>query len=112
MQLYTVHFTTKQLVSKFDDKGRKIGEYDIDYPQTLHALPLSTCQGYKKFGNWRIEPYYADVSKRPFEGKKAKTEYRGSVPAGKPKATVPLASTVQNAAASGNLAAAINAGAK
>ncbi len=114
-QLYTVHFTTKQVVSQFDAKGVKTGEYEMDYPQTLHALPLSTAQTYKKFGNWRIEPYYSDVSKRPFESKKAHTEYRGSTASTKHKATVSAAggkSVTQNAAASGNLAAAINAGSR
>lgn len=116
MQLYTVHFTTKQIVSQFDAKGRKTGEYEMDYPQTLHALPLSTCQGYKKFGNYRIEPYYADASKRPVQSSKQSASFRGSVPSGKkaasPAKSVPTGKSVQNAARTGDLAAAISAGAK
>lgn len=116
-QLYTVHFTTKQVVSKFDEKGRKTGEYEMDYPQTLHALPHSTAMTYKKFGNFRMEPYYLSEAQRSHGAKKAQTEFRGAVPSGKNK---PLATTsapsgksaAQSAAASGNLAAAINAGAR
>ncbi|MBD9511524.1 hypothetical protein IB265_32735 [Ensifer sp. ENS10] len=113
MQLYTVHFTTKQVVSQFNDKGVKTGEYTMDYPQTLHALPLSTCQGYKKFGNWRIEPYYSDATKRPVESRKQRTDFRGSTPAAKKAApkSAPK-SSVGNAARTGDLAAAINAGVK
>ena len=111
-QLFTVHFTTKHLVSKFDDKGKKIGEYEADIPQTVTALPHSTALGYKKFGNFRMEPYYTSVSQRPYEAKKARTEYRGAVPNSKAKAPVSRTTTTQSAAASGNLAAAINAGAK
>ena len=114
MQLYTVHFTTKQLVSQFDEKGRKTGEYELDYPQTIHALPRSTAETYKKFGNWRIEPYYADVSKRPMEAKK-QSFGRATVPSGKNKPTPATSapsgkSSTRNAAATGDLAAALNAG--
>ncbi|QNH71721.1 hypothetical protein V1VFAS_123 [Rhizobium phage V1VFA-S] len=110
MQLYTVHFTTKHVVSQFDDKGRKIGEYTTDIAQTINALPLSTCQGYKKFDNWRVEPYYADISKRPMESKKQSFNFRGAAPTSGKKA--PAASSVKNAAKTGDLAAAISAGVK
>jgi hypothetical protein len=114
MQLYTVHFTTKQVVSQFDANGRKTGEYEMDYPQTIHALPRSTAETYKKFGNWRIEPYYADVSKRPMESKKQSVG-RATVPSGKntlaPAKNAPSGkSGTKNAAATGDLAAALNAG--
>ncbi|OWZ90456.1 hypothetical protein B9J07_28130 [Sinorhizobium sp. LM21] len=113
MQLYTVHFTTKQVVSQFNDRGVKTGEYEIDYPQTLHALPLSTCQGYKKFGNWRIEPYYSDATKRPVESRKQNSNFRGTTPAAKKAAPAkPKTSSISNAARTGDLAAAISAGAK
>lgn len=115
-QLFTVHFTTKHLVSQFDEKGRKTGEYEAEIPQTVSALPHSTAMGYKKFGNFKIEPYYMSVAHRPFEAKKVHTEARGfpsgrnnparatSVPSGKTAA--------RDAAATGDLAAAINAGAR
>jgi hypothetical protein len=117
MQLYTVHFTTKQIVSQFNDKGVKTGEYTTDYPQTLHALPLSTCQGYKKFDNWKVEPYYADASQRPVHSNKQRSEYRGTAaPSGKkaasPAKSVPSGKSIANAAKTGDLAAAISAGAK
>jgi hypothetical protein len=116
-QLYTVHFTTKQIVSQFDAKGRKIGEYETDIAQTIHALPHSTALGYKKFGNFKMEPYYLSEAQRSHGASKAKTEYRGTVPSGKTKpyagsSAVTAKSAAKSAAASGNLAAAINAGAK
>lgn len=116
-QLYTVHFTTKQVVSQFDSKGVKTGEYEIDYPQTLHALPHSTAMTYNRFGNFRMEPYYASVSERPMSASKARTTHYGATPNGKksptPARSAPSGkSIVNNAAATGNLAAALNAGAK
>jgi hypothetical protein len=113
MQLFTVHFTTKHIVSRFDDKGVKIGEYEADIPQTVHALPRSTAETYKKFGNWRIEPYYADVSKQPVKGGKQQFNFRGTSPSAKKAAPKPSAgSAIKHAARTGDLAAAISAGAK
>lgn len=116
-QLYTVHFTTKQIVSQFDAKGRKTGEYETDIAQTLHALPHSTAMGYKKFGNFKMEPYYISEAQRSHGATKANANFRGTVPSGRAKPTasptaITAKSAAKNAAASGNLAAAINAGAK
>lgn len=55
--LYTVHFTTRQTVSKFDARGRLTGEYQTDIPQTISALPVSTARQYADCDNFRMEPY-------------------------------------------------------
>lgn len=45
---YTVRMKAKKLVSKFDEKGRKISDEEILIDQVYHDLPLQTAQGYLK----------------------------------------------------------------
>ena len=48
MQLYTVHFTTKRIVTEFDAKGKVIGTYTTNIAQTIQALPYQTTKQYEK----------------------------------------------------------------
>ena len=57
MQLYTVHFTTKRIVTEFDAKGKVIGTYTTDITQTIQALPYQTTKQYESCDNYWREPY-------------------------------------------------------
>jgi hypothetical protein len=110
MQLYTVHFSTKQIVSQFNAKGQKTGEYQLDYPQTLHALPLTTAQQYKTCDNYSIEPYFIEAHKQAVNSFKPKSrpDYSGAAKRGKTFTKKAAKSSVSHAAETGDLAAALN----
>ena len=120
MQLYTVKMTTKQIVSRFDDKGAKISESEILIPVTYTDLPLQTAQMYRSKnpdGNVQIIAQQAILnSARARPGQYASTGERRErkqvssyVPSSKPASkSAPKPSAVQNAAQSGDLSAAIN----
>lgn len=57
MQLYTVHFTTKRIVTEFDTKGKVIGTYTTDIAQTIQALPYQTTKQYEKGRENRLSLY-------------------------------------------------------
>lgn len=109
MQLVTVRFTTKHLVSVFDDRGRKTGEYEDAIPQCISGIPRVTAESYRKFDNWSVEPYVAEPERKS-------SFNRPNVKAGPVTITMSArrvgktnAAKVAAAAASGDLAAAINA---
>lgn len=114
-QLYTVSFTTQTLIKKFGPRGKIIGETRLDKPITITALPHSTAMSYSGCDNFKIEPYQMDdrykrVSKGSGRddsvgsGTKKVSVRRGDAVA----ATAPTRSKVENAAATGNMAAAIS----
>lgn len=113
MQLYTVHMTTKSIVSRFDDKGRKIEEIVSEIPVTFHDLPLQTAHMYRDKnpdGNVRIV-----AQQGVLDNKRARASEYASRPREERRATKPAASkstspqsSVQNAAQTGDLSAALN----
>lgn len=113
-QLYTVSFTTKKLVKKFDARGKMIGEAELSSPITFTALPLATAKSYAMCDNYKIEDYVPDArgsGKTHGWGEAATKKFERHRPApsasGKPvkaKATAPA----HSAARSGDLSAAIN----
>lgn len=111
MQLYTVHYTLAHSVTKYDSRGKPIDSYVDDIPHTLTALPHSTALQYKNCKNFRMEPYTPDA-RRPITAQKSTADYRGTRAVSKSKTVKASSSSVRSAAASGDLAAAINAGAK
>jgi hypothetical protein len=46
-QLYSVTFTRRQLISVFDEKGKKIDDREERISVTLHDLPYTTAEAYK-----------------------------------------------------------------
>jgi len=64
MQLYSVYFTQKHTVTKYNRNGKKIGEYVDDIPHALHALPYSTAMQYATCDNFRLERYYLEQNQQ------------------------------------------------
>lgn len=129
MQYYSVHFTEKRLVDVYGtsgrDKGKKIRSYSEDIPRTIHMLPLSTAMQYKTCDNFRYEPYVPEASERingspnyrarNLASRKGKHVHmtHTTVPVRSKRASVNTSkstSAIKQAAMSGDLAAAINAG--
>lgn len=109
MSLYTVRFTTKRIVTRYGTRREVISEELTEVPITMKDLPLATAQGYSQCDNFSMEKQFAQVD--------AKTTYRknsrngrawrdvdvGSAPAAKPKRNAKL-----DAAATGDMGAALN----
>ena len=117
IQLYTVRLHQSKLISRFDMKGKKIEDREELITVTFTDLPLQTAQMYQKTSKeGRCEIIKQDMAsfgkdrtrvqfgKNAFK-RKAKGDDVGVAPA-QPKQT-----TVQTAAKTGNMAAAINQGA-
>ena len=117
-ELYTVRFTTKTPVKKYDGKGKVIAETAVDTPIELPGLTLQQAQSYSDNANFRMERFYG----KPKASKGAARDMgfgigakrTGSAPSAvvtasrslaKPAATI---STTVAAARTGNLGAAIN----
>ncbi|MGV1754782.1 hypothetical protein [Agrobacterium sp. CG674] len=106
MQLVTVRFTTKNVVSQFDAHGVKTGEYETEIQQCITGIPKSTADGYRKFGNWSIEPYHVDPDLK-LGGRGIKKGDVKIVMSSR-RAGKSFVSKVTAAAATGDLAAALN----
>lgn len=106
--LYNVHYTTRQTVTRYNAKGKMIGQYDTDIPHTLTALPMPTALQYKTCDNFRMEPYVPERRER-HRGivHQPRKDAVGSAPRPKKPARP---NATQKAAATGDLAAAINGG--
>jgi hypothetical protein len=66
-QLYTVRFTTRMMVNKYDAKGKLICAV-ANASEIVHtALPYSTAMSYSKCDNFKIEPYEVE-QKRTSKG--------------------------------------------
>lgn len=119
--LFTVTFTTKALVNKYDAKGKMIAQEVLGKPVTITALPYSAAMSYSKCDGFTIEPYVME-DRRKFtpkgtgrdasvgNGTKKVSYSRGEeVKTGKQLNTAGVGtSKVNQAAASGNLGAALN----
>ena len=122
-ELFTVSFTTRKLVKKFDTKGKPTGEIKIDTPVTITALPHATAMSYSGCDNFKIERYEPDTNKRftakgsgrdasVGNGTRKIAHTAEGVKKGKELNVVTSGkgvSKIEQAARSGDLAAAINA---
>lgn len=113
--LYNVYFTTRQIVTSYDATGKKIGEVENAIPHSLTALPLSTALQYKDLGNFRIERYVAEQKSWSGRNKSKHHRFEPTTRGMKKGETLRGAGTstkhrtsIAEAAATGDLAAAIN----
>ena len=115
-QLYNVSFTTRTIGRKYDAKGKEVGTFQLDQPVTLSALPYATAMSYKIADNFKIEPYVPERQRSKFgsgrdnsvgNGAKMRPVARAEASVAKPAAKAGR-SRVAEAAASGNLGAALN----
>jgi hypothetical protein len=115
-QLYTVSFTTQVLVKKYGARGKIVSETRLDRPITLTALPYSTAMSYAHADNFQIIHYVMEdrfkrTSKGPGRdpsvgnGTKKNTIRRGDDAV---TSSAPARSKVSEAAATGNMGAALN----
>ena len=117
-QLYTVHFTTRKPIKKYDSKGKVIAESMGHTPITHTALPYATAMSYSGADNFKIEPYVMDDRRtakgtgrdnsigngtRPTTGTVRKEPVGPRLTSGST-----TRSNISNAAATGNLGAALN----
>jgi hypothetical protein len=116
-KLYTVRFTTKQLVKKYDARGKLIGEAELSSPITFTALPLATAQSYSKCDNFVMEDYVFETrgagKKHGWGGAATKSFERhrpapGSSHSAKPLKAKTTPAPAHHAARTGDLSAAIN----
>lgn len=112
MQLYTVELQNKHVISLFDAKGKKVGEKIEIIKQVIRDLPWSTVAMYKEKTNGAcIVAAQFDEAPRD-QQRSSRSSRHASSRDSKPATASPVRSTVQRAAETGNLAAAINAGEK
>lgn len=64
MQLYTVSFTSKKTINRYDSKGKKIGSFKNNIKQTIHCLPFELAQKYQNRPNYRCKPFIIDDTKK------------------------------------------------
>ena len=118
MTLYTVKMTTLKIVSRFDGKGQKIGEYTTEIPVTMHDLPHKTALAYQEVnpnGNVQIirqlsvvdEPHRRQRDLPATERRAASFGTKTMRQARTEQST--RKSAIQQAAETGDMSAAINA---
>jgi hypothetical protein len=117
MQLYTVSFTTQTLVKKIGPRGKIVGETRLDKPITLTALPYQTAMSYANCDNFSITHYQMDEQRRSKGSgrdtsvgngtKRVSRALSSGEAAAAPIKKNPV-NALANAAASGNLGAALN----
>ena len=117
MQLYTVVLENKHIISTFDAKGKKTGEKTEFIKQTICDLPHSTAMMYKTKDAGRVTVIKQDMSgfgeRRGVTQRKAQHHPASITTTRKAPAARPAQqSSVQQAAATGDMAAAINMGRK
>jgi hypothetical protein len=120
-QFYTVIIEKRHVISKFDERGRKIGETETTVEQTIADLPWQTAQMYQQktpscriikqdmagFGDKRNHRVRFGDTKT---GKSQRAEpTKLDMPVAKKPTAAPGAG-LRKAAETGDLAAAINAG--
>lgn len=112
MELFTVHFTMARVTTHYDSASRPSGTEVMDIPHTIHALPYGTTLQYKDCKNFRREVYAPDQERGRIahnsrqRGKSiAEQEYGRANHANKPAVRE---ASLKDAAASGDMSAAIN----
>ena len=116
-QFYTVTMVRKQTIKKYDDKGRFVAEETKELPVVFHDLPLPTAQMYRdKFPDAKVtiaeQAQSIDHEARKKFGRPAYKKARPDeyVPITDDAPSIaPRRSSTHTAAATGDMAAAINA---
>ena len=131
MQLYTVIYHLKRVISKFDARGNKIDDIEVLVEHRQHDLPLQTAQMYLSTdtnGTCRIEKQavsfespkgrrqdhvgFSDLQSKPsnrFADRSGVAHFSRTNTAKAAPAAKKPADTFNHAAATGDMAAAINA---
>ena len=119
MTLYDISFTTRSLVKRLDKRGNVISETRIDTPITLTALPHATAMSYSTCDDFEITGHeittlkrYASKGAGRVDGVGNGTKSRGTARRhdedARPSHAAVAKSSVTNAAATGDMSAAIN----
>lgn len=104
--MFSVHFTTRRERTVFDTSGAAILHERTDVEVVLHNVPGSTAMSYAKCDNFRMEREFADpdpVKRSPHRKSQPADEVVKAV-----TSVTPKVSALKNAAATGNMSAAIN----
>lgn len=106
MATYTVTFTTRRLISQFDEAGNKLADKVEHKPQKITGLPYATAVSYKDQENFEFERELVEATKQlPKPQGSFDRVLKGARRAtGKTK---PAKSAVERAAATGDLAHAL-----
>lgn len=118
-ELYTVRFTTKTPVKKYNGRGKVIAETLVETPIELPGLTLKQAQSYEANSNFRMERFYGKPKASKGNGRDqgvgngAKRVSHSSAAAVTPsrslaKPAAAIISTTVAAARTGNLGAAIH----
>ena len=120
MNLFTVSFTTKKKIQRFDHRGKMTSEESFDTPVVMTALPHSTALTYSGCDNYKIIPYVMEERRKSSGGvrdysvgngtkKVTHRQTEAGTKSSHPKSTATVAkSKVAQAAATGDMAAALN----
>ncbi|QIG69131.1 hypothetical protein EVB78_097 [Rhizobium phage RHph_N1_15] len=116
MQLYSITYDQVTQISTFDDKGKKTGEREERVRVSMHDLPLQTAQMYrdKMTGlNFVMSAQTAVSNDQPRSHKRDRRDYDATNKSAPARPAQPSKQQqINQAAASGDLTAAINNGIK
>lgn len=110
---YTVHFTTKKQVTVYDLKRQPIKVIDTETPVVMHGMPHSTAMQYAKCDNFKmvLEAIDRTETRKPRRQNYERRTEPSAASWPKAKRTANTNTTsVTDAAATGDMAAAINGG--
>lgn len=119
MSLYNVSFTTQKLITSLDARGKVSGTRRLDTPITITALPHATAMSYSNCDNFQITPHEWETKRKLTQRGEARPSSVGNGTKGRSRrgetdfdngsvTEAHVSSAVENAAASGDLAAALN----
>lgn len=110
MSLYKVSFTTKKEVTRYNDKREIESVTVMEVPVTIGGLPLATAQTYAKCDNFVMEKQFASMDEKVgFRARQPRSDDGVKFSARKPAVNKqPRRDKVQEAAATGDMAEAIN----
>lgn len=110
MQLYSITYDQLTKISVFDDKGNKSGEREERVRVSMHDLPLQTAQMYrgKMTGLNFVMTEQTVANEAPRTNRRERSESTGTQRAAARPAQPSQQSKINQAAATGDLAAAIN----
>ncbi|MBX4911415.1 hypothetical protein HJA82_29315 [Rhizobium bangladeshense] len=116
MQLYSITYDQVTLISVFDSKGKKTGDREERVRVSMHDLPLQTAQMYrgKMSGlNFVMTAQTAISSEQPRSHKRDRRDYGATSKSAAARPAQPSKQQqINQAAASGDMTAAINNGSK
>ena len=111
MSLFTVRFTTRKVVTRYNAKREVVSEEEMNLPVTITGLPHTTAMAYSGNDNFTIEREIADYRNEKVKSRPRARTYDSAdlsserTPRSRPAKTV---TSVQDAARTGDMAAAIN----